>query len=98
MIEGAIFPNSRLRMHDNATEVMNAQPFPDPSLRWKRDARRNLGETLNQESERLYWNMVLVTPAKDTVDEQRLESLGEQPSHHRTQSWSLLPEASNIGT
>src|SRR5438128_2009873 len=69
MIDGAILPNMRLRMHDNATEVMQAQALADPSLRWKRDTRGDLSETLNHESQRLGWNAVLVTPAKDAIDE-----------------------------
>jgi hypothetical protein len=68
MIEGAILPNTCLRIHNNATEVMTAQAFPNPSLRWERNARRDLCETLNQESERLCGNAVLVTPAKDAID------------------------------
>jgi hypothetical protein len=62
-------------MHNNASEVMNAQAFPDPSLRWERDARSDLCATLNQKSEWLCWNVVLVTPAKDTIDEECLETL-----------------------
>jgi hypothetical protein len=62
-------------MHDNATEVMNAQAFSDPGLCWQRDARSNLGKTLDHEAEGLRWDAVLVTPAKHTVDEECLETL-----------------------
>src|SRR5882724_3208306 len=47
MIEAAILPNTCLRMHDNAAEVMNAQAFPNPRWRWERDASRDLCKTLN---------------------------------------------------
>jgi len=76
MINGAMLPDTCLRIHNNATEVMNTQAFPDPRLRWERDARSDFCETLNQEAERLSWNAVLVTPAKDAIDEKCLESLG----------------------
>jgi hypothetical protein len=75
MIEGAILPDTHLRIHNNATEVMNAQAFANLSLRRKRDAGSDLCKPLEQKSARLRWNAVLVTPAKNTVHEKGVESL-----------------------
>jgi hypothetical protein len=97
MIEGAILSNARFRIYDDAAEVMNAQAFPNPSWRWERNACNDLCKTLNQEAERLRGDATLVTPAKDAVDEKRLEPLGQHTSHRRTQSWPFLAESGNIG-
>jgi hypothetical protein len=98
MIEGAMLPNTRLRMHDNATEVMNAQAFSNPSLCWQRDTRRDLCEALDKEAKWLGWDTVLVTPAKDTVHEKCLEPLGQHSPHDGTQTWPLLTEAGQVCT
>jgi hypothetical protein len=62
-------------MYDDGTKVMDAQTWPNPRLRWERDARRDLGEALDQEPERLCWNAALVTPAQNAIDEKGLETL-----------------------
>jgi hypothetical protein len=70
-----MLPNTRFGIHDNATEVINAQTFPNPGLRWERDAGHHLGKALNHKAKRLCGDAMLVTPAKDAIDKKGLEPL-----------------------
>jgi hypothetical protein len=97
MIEGTPGPYNGLRVHDNATKVMDTQPRSYLCLSRNRNPGDDLNTTLHEEAQWLSRETVLVAPAKETVDQQCLEALRQQPAYEGPQPGIFFSQAGDIG-
>ena len=65
MVDRALLSQSRRGVEDDPAEVVDTEAFSDAATRGDGDARRDLDESLDEETERLGGDVSSVEPVED---------------------------------
>jgi hypothetical protein len=77
MIERAPFPNYCIRVNHDATKMVNAKSLTDARLNWNGNSGHHFNHALDEKPKWLRWDSTFETPAKNPIDQNGMEPLGQ---------------------